>query len=167
MNPLLRTLRMLTMVVWVGGLIFFAFVEAPVAFHVLGANRQFALLIGWSLAKLNEVGQLCGFVFLLATVVTRYRQDCRSSLLTAQMLLVLLMILMTGHVQASMIPAMERDRAAAGGDIDAAPKDNPARLDFERLHARSEKVEGAVLLFGLGVVVLMGFEDPINTGDCA
>ncbi|MDR3746410.1 MAG: hypothetical protein P4K80_09800 [Acidobacteriaceae bacterium] len=40
-------------------------------------------------------------------------------------------------------------------------------MDFERLRARSEKVEGAVLLFGLGVVVLMGFEESINTGDFA
>jgi hypothetical protein len=54
---------------------------------------------------------------------------------------------------------MERDRVAAGGDVDAAPPDNPARLDFERLHPVSEKVEGAALLLGIAVVVLMGFED--------
>jgi uncharacterized membrane protein len=167
MNQILRTVRLLTMVVWVGGLVFFAFVEAPTAFHVMGTNRQFALLIGQSLSKLNEVGQLCGFVFLLATVATRYRQGCRSSLLTAQMLLVLLMILATVQVQASIIPAMESDRIAAGGDIDAVPKDNPARMDFDRLHARSEKVEGAALLFGLGIVVLMGFEESISMGDFA
>jgi hypothetical protein len=53
---------------------------------------------------------------------------------------------------------MERDRIAAGGDVDAAPPDNPARLDFERLHPISEKVEGAALFLGLGVVVLMAFE---------
>jgi hypothetical protein len=32
-------------------------------------------------------------------------------------------------------------------------------LDFERLHPLSEKVEGAALFLGLGVVVLMGMED--------
>src|SRR5438477_4225701 len=36
MGYLLRALRLLAMVVWVGGLIFFAFVEAPTAFHVMG-----------------------------------------------------------------------------------------------------------------------------------
>jgi len=68
------------------------------------------------------------------------------------------MILATMYVQKSIIPAMERDRIAAGGDVDAAALDNPARLDFERLHSLSEKVEGAALLLGLGVVVLMAFE---------
>ena len=38
MNFLLRPLRLLGMVVWVGGLIFFAFVEAPTAFHVMGTT---------------------------------------------------------------------------------------------------------------------------------
>jgi uncharacterized membrane protein len=158
MNTLLRALRLLTLVVWVGGLIFFAFIEAPTAFKVLGTNRQFALLINWSLAKTNEVGHLCGFVFILATLATRYWQAHRSKLLTAQMLLVLLMILTTGYVQASIIPAMERDRATVGGDIAAVPATSPARVDFNRLHALSEKVEGSALFLGLGVILLMSAE---------
>jgi putative copper export protein len=157
MNTLLRALRLLAIVIWVGGLIFFAFVEAPTAFKVMGANSQFALLINWSLAKLNEVGHLCGFVFILATLVTRYRQAHRTNL-TAQMVLVLLMILATGYVQASIIPSMERDRAAAGGDIASVPASNPARIDFDRLHALSEKVEGSALFLGIGVVLLMAVE---------
>jgi hypothetical protein len=55
---------------------------------------------------------------------------------------------------------MERDRIAAGGDVDAASANNPARLDFERLHPLSEKVEGTALLLGLAVAVLMGLEKP-------
>jgi hypothetical protein len=75
------------------------------------------------------------------------------------MLFVALMLAATMVVQLRIVPAMERDRVAAGGDVDAAPPDNPARLDFERLHPVSEKVEGAALLLGIAVVVLMGFED--------
>ena len=79
------------------------------------------------------------------------------------MLLVVLMIAATMVVQVSIVPAMERDRIAAGGDVDAAAPDNSDRLDFERLHPLSEKVEGSALLLGLAVVVMMGFEDG-NTG---
>jgi hypothetical protein len=49
---------------------------------------------------------------------------------------------------------MERDRIAAGGAIDAADSANPTRIDFEKLHRRSEHVEEAVLLLGLVTVAL-------------
>jgi len=52
----------------------------------------------------------------------------------------------TIYSQFSIIPAMERDRINAGGAIDAADAANPSRMDFEKLHRRSENVEGAILL---------------------
>lgn len=159
MSVFLRVLRLLAMVVWVGGLAFFAFVLAPVAFHVLPSTHEAGTVVGATLRVLNIIGPYCGYVFLLATIAVQYRQERRSKLLTIQMLLVWLMLGATAYVRTSIVPAMERDRIAAGGDVDAAPPDNPARLDFERLHPISEKVEGAALFLGLGVVVLMGFED--------
>jgi hypothetical protein len=39
--------------------------------------------------------------------------------------------------------------------IDALDAANPIRLDFEKLHKRSESVEGAILLLGLATVVLV------------
>jgi uncharacterized membrane protein len=159
MNVLLRVLRLLSMVVWVGGLIFFAFVLAPVAFSVLPSTHDAGTVVGATLRVLNMMAPYCGFVFILATLAEQYRQAPRRRLLTTQMLLVWLMLGATQYVRTSIVPAMERDRIAAGGDVDAAPPNNPARLDFERLHPISEKIEGAALLFGLGVVVMMGFEE--------
>ena len=159
MTGILRALRLLALVFWVGGLFFFASVEAPTAFHVMGTTRQFAALIGGSLNELNVLGHGCGFLFLLASVGLWFRTEPRGrKLLLIQIPLVILMIAATLYVQASIIPAMERDRAAAGGDINAVPKDNSTRLDFDRLHSISEKVEGSALFLGLGVVILMGFE---------
>ena len=159
MNVILRALRLLAMMVWGGGLIFFAFVEAPTAFHVMGTTRQFALVIGGSLSGLNRLGHVSGFIFLIATAMVwlRVRTSDRRLLIT-QIVLVVLMIAATMYVQAGILPAMERDRIAAGGDINAAPSNNPARLDFERLHPLSEKVEGSALFLGLGVVILMAAE---------
>jgi uncharacterized membrane protein len=160
MTGILRALRLLAIVVWVGGLIFFAFVEAPTAFRVMGTNRQFALLIGGSLDTLNMFGTSCGFVFLLSTIGLWFRTDPRGRrLLITEALLIILMITATQIVQRNIVPAMEVDRAAAGGDINAVPKDNAARIDFDRLHELSEKVEGAALFLGLGVVLVMAAED--------
>lgn len=163
MSVFLRVVRLLTMVVWVGGLVFFAFVLAPVAFNVLPSTHEAGTVVGATLRVLNQIGPYCGYLFLLATIAAQYTQERRSRLLTTQMLLVWLMIGATQYVRTSIVPAMERDRIAAGGDVDAAAPDNPARLDFERLHPLSEKVEGAALFLGLGVVVLMGIES--GSGD--
>jgi len=157
---ILRLLRLLGMVVWVGGLVFFAFVEAPTAFHVMGTNQQFALLIGDSISGLNRLGHMAGLVFLLATVVLWTRSTTLArKLLPVEIGLVVLMIGATIYVQQSIIPAMERDRAAVGGDITSVTESNPARADFDRLHPLSEKMEGSALLLGLGVIALMAFEE--------
>ena len=158
MNTLLRALRQLSMAVWVGGVIFFAFLEAPTAFRVMGANAQFAQLIDGSITALNRLGHAAGFLFLIASLVLWLRSSARARrLILAQMLLVVLMIAATIHVQHG-IRAMERDRASVGGDITAVPAGNPERIDFDRLHALSEKLEGSALFLGLGVILLMAVE---------
>ena len=55
--------------------------------------------------------------------------------------------------QLYVLPKMEVDRA--GGAIETLDVGNARRVDFERLHVLSERLEGAVLLLGLGVVGLM------------
>src|SRR5665213_2201111 len=127
MTVFVRALRLLTLVVWVGGLIFFAFVLAPTVFRVLPSTHEAGTVVGATLRLLNQLGHACGFVFFVATVAVWPRVDSRHrKLLRTQMLLVILMIAATAYVQESIVPAMERDRVAAGGDIDAAPTDNPA-----------------------------------------
>jgi uncharacterized membrane protein len=152
----LRVVRLLTMVVWVGGLIFFASVVAPIAFTVLPTKHEAGAVVAGTLAVLNRMGDVSAFLFAAATGGL-YRRGWRGNrLLTAELLLVLAMISATALVQWRIVPAMERDRIAAGGDVDAAAPGNPARVDFERLHPISEKLEGGALFLGLGVVVLMG-----------
>ena len=160
MNTFLRAVRQLSMVVWVGGLIFFAFVVAPVAFHVLPSTHEAGLVVGGTLRVLNEIGMVCYGVFFVATAMcARSRAKALGPwLLTTQLVFVTLMLLATVYGKTSILPAMERDRIAAGGDVDAAAAGNPARVEFERLHGLSEKVEGSVLFLGLGIVVLMAAE---------
>ena len=163
MTGIYRALRLLALVVWVGGLIFFAFVVAPVAFnlayiHALPSTHEAGLIVAGTLAALHPMGLVCGTVFLFATALLWFRSGSHR-LLTVEMLLVVLMMAATAYVQLRIIPAMERDRMAAGGAIDVASPDDPARTDFDRLHKTSEKVEGAALFLGMAVVMMMGFED--------
>lgn len=153
-------MRLLALVVWVGGLIFFASIEAPTAFHAMGTTREFALLIGGSIAGINHFGLVAGCAFVFASLLLwKHSSPVTRKLLGVELLLVILMLAATLYVQRHIVPAMERDRAAVGGDIASVPANNPTRMHFDALHATSEKVEGTGLFLGLGIVLLMAGED--------
>ncbi|MGB0052771.1 MAG: hypothetical protein WBQ02_11050, partial [Terracidiphilus sp.] len=69
----------------------------------------------------------------------------------------------TVYSQYGIIPAMERDRRAAGGAIDISDATNPNTVHFNKLHNRSEDVEGAILLLGLTTVVLVAWAETSRT----
>jgi len=159
MLTLVRTLRLLSLVVWVGGLIFFAFVVAPVAFTSLPSTHEAGIVVGGTLRVLHVMGLISGVVFATATLVLhRQAPQARRLGYQIQLLLIAGMLAATVYLQASVLPAMEIDRQQAGGNIDAAPTASPARQHFNHLHARSEHIEGGILLAGLCIIVLVACE---------
>ena len=110
-------------------------------------------MVGAALRLLHLIGLSAGIVYLAATV-----GGSRSGRWWVAPSLVVLMVVLTGLSQWGILPRMEADRATAGGDVAAAVASNPARVDFDLLHRISEKVEGGVLLLGLGATVLLGLE---------
>jgi hypothetical protein len=159
MNAVLRALRLLSVVVWVGGIVFFAFVLAPVAFSLLPSQHIAGTVVGGTLRVLDIVGLVCGLMFWLSTfVLSRHSKPRFPRGQQIQLLLAAFMLLATAYLHEGILPEIERARVQAGGDIEAAPVTDPAKQRFEALHKRSESVEGAVLLLGLGVVVLLAQE---------
>ncbi len=155
----LRALRLLAMVAWVGGLAFFAFVLAPVAFHRLPSTHEAGLIVGGTLPILHWIGLIGGFVFYISTGILWLRAEVRIRVIFAlEMVLAGIMLAITTYSQHKVLPAMEQDRVAAGGVIETADSTNPARADFERLHVLSERLEGIVFFCGLGVVLLLASE---------
>jgi uncharacterized membrane protein len=164
MSTLIRFVRLLSIVVWVGGIIFFAFVLAPVAFSLLPSQHLAGAVVGGSLRVLDIIGLVSGAFFWLATVLLFRRSDpAHKRPYEIQLLLSAVMLLATAYLHAGILPAMEQDRLHSGGDIEAAPKDNPAKVHFESLHKRSERLEGAILFLGLGLVLLIARESPPQT----
>jgi uncharacterized membrane protein len=70
--PFLRFLMVLSLVVWIGGLIFFAFVLAPTAFQVLPNTHLAGSVVGRALGKLHWIAIICGVVFLIASLLYSY-----------------------------------------------------------------------------------------------
>ena len=132
---------MLAMVAWVGGLGFFAFVVAPVAFHSLASAHDAGLVVGGSLRVLHWIGLIGGVAFCLATAWLWLWAEVPARVgFAIQLALTAVMLAVTAYSQFSILPAMERDRALAGGDIATASLDDPGR---RRLRAAASSVGAA------------------------
>jgi uncharacterized membrane protein len=151
----LRFLMLLALVVWLGGLIFFAFVVAPTVFSPgLLPSRHLAGEIGArSLSALHWMGIVSGIVFLISSAVYNHLTVGTARLLTGRHLVIVLMLLLTVISQFAISPKMHAIRAEAGV-MDNLPLDSPPRMEFERLHMWSEKFEEAVFLLGLAALFL-------------
>ena len=149
----LRFLMLLSLVVWIGGLIFFAFVLAPTAFQVLPDTHLAGNVVGRALGKLHWIAMVSGIGFLLSSLVYSRLSDGTAHLFALRHVLVCLMLGLTLVSQFWIIPRMDRLRAQVGG-FATVTLDNPVRVQFDALHVWSTRVEGAVLLFGLVAVYL-------------
>jgi hypothetical protein len=156
MKTLFRTLLLLSLIVWLGGEIFFP-VVAAVTFGQLAPDTHAAgQIVGTLLRILHGIGLVSGVVLLALLALAPAWGVYRARTVLASFGLVLFMVGLTVYSQFGIIPAMERDRQAAmGGSIDSLPQSHPARLEFNRLHNRSTLVEGGVVLLGLAVVALV------------
>jgi len=158
-EKVLRALRLLVMVAWVGGLMFFAFAVAPTAFRLLPSAHDAGLVVGGTLRILHWIGLIGGGIFIIANATLWFRAEVPARVgFASESVLTLIMLIITAYSQFSIIPRMERDRVAAGGQIETADVELPARVHFERLHVLSERLEGGVLFLGLAVVLFLARE---------
>ena len=142
------------LIVWIGGLIFFAFVLAPTVFQVLLPNTHLAgNIVGIAITKLHGMGIVCGVFYLLSSWILAVRLEGRAQFFALRNVLIAVMLGLTLFSQFWIIPRMDTLRAAVG-DFATVPLNNPARIQFDALHVWSTRVEGAVLLFGIVVIYL-------------
>jgi hypothetical protein len=155
MKTVLRTLLSLSLIVWLGAEVFFP-VVAIVTFSTLQPDTHAAgTIVGELLRVLHEMGLVSGMVALAVMALAPALGVYKPRAMLTPMALIVLMIAFTVYSQFGIIPAMERDRIAAGGSIDATTNSDATTTDFNKLHNRSVVVEETILLIGLATVVLM------------
>lgn len=129
-----RYLRLLPLVLWVGGIFFFSIGVAPVAFHNL-PSQQAGEVVRGSLRVLHLMGLTCGVLYLVLSLL-RLRLRIASAL---TLWLVAGMMALTAFSQWWITPRIEELRR----------KREVQSARFSRLHSASTGIEGMVLVIGL------------------
>ena len=150
---ILRFLMFLSLVVWIGGLVFFAFVLAPTAFSVLPNTHLAGNVVGRALGKLHWIAIFSAVVFLITSLLYSYLTQGTAHVFAMRHMLLCLMLALTLLSHFWIIPRMDTLRAQVG-DFAQVPLSDPQRVQFDALHVWSTRVEGAVLILGLVVVYL-------------
>ena len=142
---------LLSLIVWLGGITFLSFVVAPTAFSGILPSRHLAgTVVGTSLTKLHWMGLVSGIVFLVSSLVYSRMTTGSAHPFAARHVLLCLMLLLTLISQFGITPKMTALRTSVG-QIDSIPETDPVRVQFNALHAGSERVE--VVVFFLALIV--------------
>lgn len=149
----LRFFMLLSLVVWLGGITFFAFVLAPSVFAVLPTLELAGTIVSRTLPILHWMGLISGLVFLASSISYAALTTGSSHAFAPRHILVIIMFVLT---LISMFVVTTRMRALRVdmGVIDAVPRNDPRYVEFDRLHHWSTRLEGGVYLLGLVVLYL-------------
>src|SRR5215472_4837037 len=123
----LRFLMFLSLAVWIGGLIFFAFVLAPTAFQVLPNTHLAGNVVGRALGKLHWIAIFSGIVFLISSLLYSRLTEGTAHPLALRHVLIVFMLVLTLFSQVWIIPHMDTLRASVG-DFANVTRNNPARV---------------------------------------
>lgn len=151
----LRFLMLLSLVIWIGGIIFFAFVVAPTVFKpgILPTHQLAGNVVNRSLSLLHGMAVGCGIVFAATSMINSAVVNGSAQPFAVRNLLVYAMIALT-LVSMFGVGARMQVLRQQMVMIDEVPKDDARRMEFNRLHVWSTRLEGTVLLLGLAVVFL-------------
>jgi len=150
-----RFLMLLSLVIWIGGLLFFAFVMAPALFNpaILPTRQLAGNVVSRTLGVLHWMGIACGIVFAITSMIDSRVVNGAAHPFAPRHILIYLMILLT-LVSIFGIAARMEDLKRQMVAIDNVPHDDARRVEFNRLHQWSTRVEGTVLLLGLALLFL-------------
>src|SRR3954447_15534661 len=91
----LRFLMLLSLVIWIGGIIFFAAAVAPTVFNVLPTHDLAGKVVNRSLTILHWMGIISGIVFLIASMLYARLDSGFTHPFAARNIFILLMIALT------------------------------------------------------------------------
>jgi uncharacterized membrane protein len=147
----LKFLMLLALVLWIGGIVYFGVIVAPAVFAVLPTHDLAGKVVTRTLANLHLLGIICGVVFLVCSMVLAYVTKGSAQVFAPRHIAIVVMIALTFIAQ-DVVGAKMNHIKDQIGVIDNVAATDPQRIEFNRLHVWSTRLEGCILLFGLGVL---------------
>ena len=132
------------LVCWIGSIIFFSFFAAPEIFKLLDREKA-GELVGVIFPKYYLLGYICAALVLPALLTS-----AGEFLKTKQ---ILLFIMIIGWLYAGLfISPKARDLKAKIKFASAREEQKPLEVQFKKMHSLAVKLNGTVLLAGLGLL---------------
>ncbi|MGB0034312.1 MAG: DUF4149 domain-containing protein [Candidatus Acidiferrales bacterium] len=150
MTHILRFVQVFALGTWLGAIIYLSFVVAPGVFGTLANRDQAGAVVGLVLGRLHHLGVIAAVIYLVAGLGLG---RSLKALIQPAALGVILMLLLTLASQRLVTPRLASLRTDMVS-VDATPRDNPLRIEFDRLHRISVQLEGAVLVIGIVALFL-------------
>lgn len=152
----MKFIYILALSIWTGEMVFFSFVGAPSLFKTLkrddAAKAAERMIAGYYL-----IMYICAAVALAASMILAVEvRGTNKELLLKIINIIILAAMAAGAVYSGFFLKRQMDRVAQQiHSFEGAPEDEPARVEYNQLHKKAERLNLAVLILGLAAIFLL------------
>ncbi|MGH9752835.1 MAG: DUF4149 domain-containing protein [Blastocatellia bacterium] len=149
-----QKIRLAILGLWLGAMAFFSFVVAPGAFAVLEQQHLAGAVVSWDLRVLEIGGAIIGGLLIVILIFSRERGKASVYELIA-------LVLMTSSMLVSHFVVSRRmhELRVSLGEIARLAANDPARLEFDRLHQYSVWLMGFDIIGAIALIIYLARRD--------
>jgi Na+(H+)/acetate symporter ActP len=145
-----QNIRLAILGLWLGAMAFFSFVVAPSAFAVLRQQQLAGALVSRTLGALEIIGIIIGALLIAILVVSRGRD--RAFLYELIALALMTVSMLVSHF---VVSRRMHELRMSLGEIAQLAANDPARVEFDRLHQYSVWLMGFNILGAIALIVYL------------
>jgi Domain of unknown function (DUF4149) len=146
----LQKIRLAILGLWLGAMAFFSFVVAPSAFAVLRQQQLAGALVSRTLGALEIIGIIIGALLIAMLIFSRERDRAFLYELIALALMTVSML-----VSRFVVSGRMHELRVSLGEIAQLAANDPARVEFDRLHQYSVWLMGFNILGAIALIVYL------------
>ena len=146
----LQKTRLTILGLWLGAMAFFSFVVAPSAFAVLKQQQLAGALVSRTLGALEIIGIIAGAILIALLFFSKERD--RAFLYELIALALMTVSMLVSHF---VVSRRMHDLRMSLGEIAQLAANDPARVEFDRLHQYSVWLMGFDILGAIALIVYL------------